>query len=383
MPRGAYDITYLPKPEEAPRKDSSANATSLKENYSRDAARYTKDNTPYPTVGLNGISNPYDYPSPVSFSPHCSEPDSPLPQMLRPLQHSSITTMQHLYGSNPHTPRTGTPNTPNSAHNLPSYPQSTQAGARRDMHSITQKFWSPHTGYGTSQPMTAAAAMAASQPQLIAPASSGGRGPPVLRSTPPTYVIGSQGRRGILPSAPGWPAAPVAAKNTAIPVKDADGRFPCPRCMKTYLHTKHLKRHLLCHTGERPYKCVLCNDTFSRSDVLKRHSQKCSIRRGNPTGSSHLSHPVPVQDGMNGMPSDQRQPSRSSSMGRVDSPANGDRRGSQSNRGVVNSTNGQNMHGYDVPPGQRGMPMYGAENKAPQSSLDCAQMFPLSRWPLE
>ncbi|PQK18036.1 hypothetical protein BB8028_0010g00272 [Beauveria bassiana] len=52
---------------------------------------------------------------------------------------------------------------------------------------------------------------------------------------------------------------------------------------------------------------------------------------------------------MNGMPSDQRQLSRSSSMGRVDSRANGDRRGSQSNRGVVNSTNGQNMHGYDDP----------------------------------
>lgn len=30
--------------------------------------------------------------------------------------------------------------------------------------------------------------------------------------------------------------------------------------------------------------CVLCRDTFSRSDILKRHFQKCSIRRGNPTG---------------------------------------------------------------------------------------------------
>jgi hypothetical protein len=36
--------------------------------------------------------------------------------------------------------------------------------------------------------------------------------------------------------------------------------------------------------------CVLCRDTFSRSDILKRHFQKCSIRRGNPTGVSHLSH---------------------------------------------------------------------------------------------
>ncbi|KAJ5232924.1 hypothetical protein N7468_005880 [Penicillium chermesinum] len=37
--------------------------------------------------------------------------------------------------------------------------------------------------------------------------------------------------------------------------------------------------------------CVLCKDTFSRSDILKRHFQKCSIRRGNPTGATHLSHP--------------------------------------------------------------------------------------------
>lgn len=37
---------------------------------------------------------------------------------------------------------------------------------------------------------------------------------------------------------------------------------------------------MLRHTGDRPYMCVLCRDTFSRSDILKRHFQKCSIRRG-------------------------------------------------------------------------------------------------------
>src|SRR5271156_5737420 len=38
--------------------------------------------------------------------------------------------------------------------------------------------------------------------------------------------------------------------------------------------------------------CVLCKDTFSRSDILKRHFQKCSARRGNPAGLSHLSSPA-------------------------------------------------------------------------------------------
>ncbi|KAM3563487.1 hypothetical protein MY1884_000694 [Beauveria asiatica] len=421
------------------------------------------DNSPYPTNGINGTSNPHSYPSPASFSPHHGQPGSPLPQTLPPLQ-PSTTSMQPIYGSNPHTPRTGTPNTPNSAHNLPpSYPQSTQAGARSGMYSMAQNPYPPHTGYGTSQPMMPGATTAPSHPhpQPIAPAPAGGRGPPVLRPMPPgglmgqngvgspygpgplmpnngvmgdaeqpTHVVGSQGRRGILPSAPGRPAAPAAgttaAKNTVIPVKDADGKFPCPHCTKTYLHAKHLKRHLLRHTGDRPYMCVLCRDTFSRSDILKRHFQKCSIRRGNPTGASHLSHPqahvkknnqaqkaagmpdgdmnqmngmpgdgmvhpfgmVPVQDGMNGMPGDQHQQqhqlSRSSSMGRMDNPANGDRRGmappvmggSQPYGGDVNPMNGQNMHGYNVPPGQSGMPMYGASNQPPQSSLDWAQMFP-------
>ena len=66
----------------------------------------------------------------------------------------------------------------------------------------------------------------------------------------PTHVVGSQGRRGILPSAPGRAAAPTAGTTAAstkslIPAKDADGKFPCPHCNKTYLHAKHLKRHLL------------------------------------------------------------------------------------------------------------------------------------------
>ncbi|RMZ75696.1 hypothetical protein DV738_g5344, partial [Chaetothyriales sp. CBS 135597] len=124
-----------------------------------------------------------------------------------------------------------------------------------------------------------------------------GLAPDVGRDQPRTHVVGSQGRRGILPSAPGRP--PVSQnglngspKGGQIPQKDADGKFPCPNCTKTYLHAKHLKRHMLRHTGDRPYMCVLCNDTFSRSDILKRHFQKCSVRRGNPTGASHLSNPA-------------------------------------------------------------------------------------------
>ncbi|KAH6690365.1 hypothetical protein F5X68DRAFT_69374 [Plectosphaerella plurivora] len=316
----------------------------------------------------------------------------------------------------------------------------------------------PPQGYPTSASMMPQSTLAAAHPQPIAPAPIGGRVPPNLRPMPPggvmpqpgvqspygpgmmqqqplpdgdqpTHVVGSQGRRGILPSAPGRPAAPqagtAAAKQTVIPVKDADGKFPCPHCTKTYLHAKHLKRHLLRHTGDRPYMCVLCRDTFSRSDILKRHFQKCSIRRGNPTGASHLSHPQAhvkknqqaqqkaaalAQDGgdlnhLNGlsnMPADgmvqpfgmmpqvadqmsnlaneQAQLSRSSSLTRLDNGNNQDRRGmpvmgangqapyNGEVPGGMASNLGQQMNNYNNPLPQNGMPIYG--------NGDWTSMFP-------
>lgn len=247
---------------------------------------------------------------------------------------------------------------------------------------------------------------------------------------PPTHVVGSQGRRGILPSAPGRPPAPTGGANgkgTVIPQKDADGKFPCPHCTKTYLHAKHLKRHLLRHTGDRPYMCVLCRDTFSRSDILKRHFQKCSIRRGNPTGASHLSHPqahvkkhqaaqakaaqesemnqmngmnnmqgdngvgmhhhpftmMQQVDQMGNMTNDQNQLSRSSSMSRMDD-SNRDRR-SMTGGGSVYGAEGQTpmtsniapQLNYGMPQGQNGM-MYPGPSQSQGQNVDWNTMFPSS-----
>jgi hypothetical protein len=74
--------------------------------------------------------------------------------------------------------------------------------------------------------------------------------PGMPADAPRTHVVGSQGRRGILPSAPGRPPVAVnglngSPKGGQLPQKDADGKFPCPNCTKTYLHAKHLKRHML------------------------------------------------------------------------------------------------------------------------------------------
>ncbi|KAL5890034.1 hypothetical protein ACKVWC_005253 [Pyricularia oryzae] len=379
------------------------------------------------------------------------------------------------YGSYHNTPRTtATPN-PSATPTMSNYPpppgQQNVARAPYPGMMPAPQYQQPHPGYPTTTSMMTQASTAMAHPQPIAPAPPGGRAPPVLRPMPaggmvpqggmsspyaqsplmpqpqmmqqegdaPTHVVGSQGRRGILPSAPGRPQAPVAGSQAAknqIPQKDADGKFPCPHCNKTYLHAKHLKRHLLRHTGDRPYMCVLCRDTFSRSDILKRHFQKCSIRRGNPTGASHLSHPhahvkknqaaqqkamgnenelnpingmgnmgpdgmvhpfglIPAQDGMPNMSNDQNHLSRQPSMNRMEDPNDRDRRSvtgsvmgnntrpgsfDQGYNGTVPHTMAANINpqlaNYPMPPNQNGMPMFAGQASNQQSGgLDWSQMF--------
>ncbi|GAB7363677.1 hypothetical protein MBLNU230_g4246t2 [Neophaeotheca triangularis] len=223
-------------------------------------------------------------------------------------------------GSQSHTPTTPHTPTTNSiqGHNsngFPTHMHSPAAGASGSM--LPPSSYNPYTMSSSMYPSSTATSMPSSTSSVglptIRPMPPGGVGAglgglPSLTGQigqlgqqsfmqseeAPTHVVGSQGRRGILPSAPGRPNPPAqgTAQSTKsmIPQKDADGKFPCPHCNKTYLHAKHLKRHLLRHTGDRPYMCHLCKDTFSRSDILKRHFQKCSIRRGNPTGANHLAH---------------------------------------------------------------------------------------------
>ena len=120
-----------------------------------------------------------------------------------------------------------------------------------------------------------------------------------------SHVVGSQGRRGILPSDEGRPpaistSATGTTKSTVIPQKDADGKFPCPHCNKTYLHGKHLKRHLLRRELRLlRVKATDSNARHGRSTILvfsmfrhfqpKRHSQETLSKMLPKTWKSHRS----------------------------------------------------------------------------------------------
>ena len=63
----------------------------------------------------------------------------------------------------------------------------------------------------------------------------------------------------------------------AVPREPAAGarNFVCPEagCDRNFRRNEHLARHLTTHSGEKAFRCDLCQMSFNRSDGLGQHER--------------------------------------------------------------------------------------------------------------
>ncbi|KAJ3010459.1 hypothetical protein HKX48_007394 [Thoreauomyces humboldtii] len=50
-------------------------------------------------------------------------------------------------------------------------------------------------------------------------------------------------------------------------------RYACGSCTLCFRRAEHLARHVLTHSGDKPFQCGVCSRGFSRADALRRHDR--------------------------------------------------------------------------------------------------------------
>lgn len=65
-----------------------------------------------------------------------------------------------------------------------------------------------------------------------------------------------------------------AGDGVVVPVK----LHRCPFCPYTAKQKGIMKRHIRCHTGERPFPCPICGKRFTRQEHLRSHTHSVRAR---------------------------------------------------------------------------------------------------------
>ena len=58
-------------------------------------------------------------------------------------------------------------------------------------------------------------------------------------------------------------------KNVGGP--DSNSKFHCDICMKSFVSKRNVQRHMLSHTGEKPWMCEFCFKRFRQKPHLEQH----------------------------------------------------------------------------------------------------------------
>jgi len=79
-------------------------------------------------------------------------------------------------------------------------------------------------------------------------------------------------------------------------VHSDDKPYRCHVCNKSFSHSDYRKRHMIVHTDDKPYKCPMCDEAFRHWATLNTHFRvhtrerpfTCSLCNKSFTQSSHL-----------------------------------------------------------------------------------------------
>ena len=156
------------------------------------------------------------------------------------------------------------------------------------------------------------------------------------------------------------------------PDKSKEKGVKCDVCGKVFAQQRHLDSHMLVHTGERPYKCDLCDSSYTLKSSLVRHTRK-THNPDKPDGEGS-----PTEKKVNGISPAKKKAKLSPNVKKTnnsDSPLNGHIGGSPLMRQVLTGENSiiGNTPTDELPFGQ----MLPLQNHSPLvlTCNTCAQTF--------
>ncbi|XP_048379528.2 zinc finger protein 148-like isoform X2 [Stegostoma tigrinum] len=70
--------------------------------------------------------------------------------------------------------------------------------------------------------------------------------------------------------------------------------FHCDECDMRFIQKYHMERHKRTHSGEKPYQCEYCLQYFSRTDRLLKHRRMCHENQGKAPGKNPAMKTEPI-----------------------------------------------------------------------------------------